>query len=88
MNLLIEELKAPHTVRERAIRRRDDLATARSARSRERGCHPFVERVSLLLVAAGTRLNAWAAPAHRRVRLDQAAHSRAAATPRWRSRVA
>jgi len=72
MNLLIEELKAPHASRERerTIRRDDLLAAARSARCRERGCHPFVERVSLLLASTGARLNAWAAPSHRQVRLE------------------
>lgn len=72
MNLLIEELKAPHTVweRERAIQRHESLVTARTARCRGRGCHPVVEQVSRLLVTAGARLNAWAAPSHRQVRLE------------------
>lgn len=72
MNLLIEELKAPHMAqeRERSIRRDDLLAAARSARCREQGCHPLMERVGLLLASAGAWLNAWAAPSHRQVRLE------------------
>ncbi len=72
MNLLIEELKAPQMARdrERSIRRDDLLATARSTRCREQGCHPLMERVSLFLASAGARLNAWAAPSHRQVHLQ------------------
>lgn len=71
MNLLIEHLRMPHTTRdwERMMRREDLLATARAARCQQRGCHPLMERVSRLLVSTGTRLNAWAAPSHRQVRL-------------------
>jgi len=89
MNLLIEELNAPHTLRQRdhALQRHDVLVTARIARCRSHGCHPVVERVSRLLVTAGTRLNAWAAPSHRRVRLEQVGDSRVVTGPRWSSRV-
>jgi PPOX class probable F420-dependent enzyme len=45
-------------------------ASTRAARCRERGCHPIAERMSRLLVAAGARLNAWAAPSHRQVHLE------------------
>lgn len=72
MNLLIEQMRVPHMARdrERMIHRDDLLAAARSARCHERGCHPLMERLSLLLASAGARLNAWAAPSHRRVRLE------------------
>lgn len=70
MNLLIEELKAPHTSRERERGIQHDLLAAARSALDERGCHPFIERVSLLLTSAGARLNAWAAPSHRQVRLE------------------
>lgn len=72
MNLLIEQLCVPHTTRdrERMIRQDGLMATARAARCRERGRHPLMEELSRLLVATGTRLNAWAAPSHRQVRFE------------------
>lgn len=80
MNLLIEHLRMPHTTRdrERMMRREDLLTTARAARCQQRGCHPLMERVSRLLVSTGTRLNAWAAPSHRQVRLELCRESNAA----------
>lgn len=77
MNLLIEQMRVPHTTRdrERMMRREDLLATARRTRCRERGCHPLAELVSRMLVIAGMRLNAWAAPSHRQVRFEPSRES-------------
>lgn len=72
MNLLLEQLEIPQEAREwkRMIQHNDQPHLGRTARCRERGCHPIAERMSRLLVAAGARLKAWTAPSHRQVRLQ------------------